>query len=118
MNAARFLAFSIAVSIAVTIACGPQAKPAPIANSEAAESSTETGTKPAIGGGGDDRDGDGIRDDVDQCPDDPEDFDGFADDDGCPEPDNDGDGILDVDDLCPNEPEVMNGQADDDGCPP
>nr|HEX4315582.1 hypothetical protein [Kofleriaceae bacterium] len=33
-----------------------------------------------------DRDGDGIKDDVDQCPDDPEDFDGFQDEDGCPDP--------------------------------
>src|SRR3569832_155664 len=31
-----------------------------------------------------DRDGDGYKDDVDGCPDDPEDFDGFEDADGCP----------------------------------
>jgi len=43
-----------------------------------------------------DRDGDGILDNVDKCPDDPEDFDGFQDEDGCPDPDNDQDGILDV----------------------
>jgi OOP family OmpA-OmpF porin len=36
-----------------------------------------------------DRDGDGLKDDVDQCPDDPEDKDGFEDEDGCPDPDND-----------------------------
>ena len=30
-----------------------------------------------------DRDGDGIKDDVDKCPDEPEDFDGFEDADGC-----------------------------------
>ena len=48
-----------------------------------------------------DRDGDGIVDPDDACPDEPEDRDGFEDTDGCPEPDNDGDGILDVDDDCP-----------------
>ncbi|HJZ84978.1 MAG TPA: OmpA family protein [Polyangia bacterium] len=69
--------------------------------------------EPAVG----DRDGDGIKDDVDQCPDDPEDFDGFEDQDGCPDPDNDRDGIPDVDDMCPNLPETRNGYQDDDGCP-
>jgi outer membrane protein OmpA-like peptidoglycan-associated protein len=64
-----------------------------------------------------DRDGDGIKDDVDQCPDDPEDYDEFEDSDGCPEPDNDRDGILDEDDQCPNEPEDKDGFEDDDGCP-
>ncbi|HEX4422958.1 MAG TPA: OmpA family protein [Kofleriaceae bacterium] len=64
-----------------------------------------------------DRDGDGIKDDVDKCPDEPEDFDGFQDADGCPDPDNDGDGIKDVDDLCPNEPEDFDGFEDADGCP-
>jgi len=64
-----------------------------------------------------DRDGDGIPDALDSCPDEPEDFDGFQDTDGCPDPDNDGDGILDVDDLCPNEPETVNGFEDGDGCP-
>ncbi|MCB9787148.1 MAG: OmpA family protein [Deltaproteobacteria bacterium] len=64
-----------------------------------------------------DRDGDGILDDVDQCPDDPEDRDGFQDADGCPDVDNDGDGILDVDDGCPNEPEDRDGYQDEDGCP-
>jgi len=42
-----------------------------------------------------DRDGDGIIDSEDDCPDDPEDFDGFEDTDGCPEPDNDKDGLCD-----------------------
>ncbi len=64
-----------------------------------------------------DRDGDGIGDDVDQCPDDPEDKDGFEDADGCPEKDNDKDGILDGADKCPNEPEDVDGDRDDDGCP-
>ena len=64
-----------------------------------------------------DSDGDGIPDDVDQCPNEPEDFDGFEDEDGCPDPDNDGDGILDVNDGCPNDPEDFDGFEDEDGCP-
>ncbi len=64
-----------------------------------------------------DRDHDGIRDGLDDCPDDPEDFDGFEDGDGCPDPDNDKDGILDGDDKCPNEPEDKDGFEDLDGCP-
>jgi outer membrane protein OmpA-like peptidoglycan-associated protein len=64
-----------------------------------------------------DRDGDGIKDDVDKCPDDPEDYDGFEDEDGCPDPDNDQDGIPDELDSCPNEPETYNGYKDEDGCP-
>jgi OOP family OmpA-OmpF porin len=69
--------------------------------------------EPSIG----DRDGDGYKDDQDACPDEPEDFDGFQDGDGCPEPDNDNDGILDVDDRCPNVPEDRDGDQDEDGCP-
>ncbi len=64
-----------------------------------------------------DRDGDGIPDEKDRCPDAVEDRDGFQDDDGCPEEDNDGDGIADVDDACPRAPETLNGISDDDGCP-
>jgi outer membrane protein OmpA-like peptidoglycan-associated protein len=69
--------------------------------------------EPSIG----DRDGDGIKDDVDKCPDEPEDFDGFQDADGCPDPDNDNDGIPDVNDRCINEPEDRDGDQDADGCP-
>ena len=69
--------------------------------------------EPSIG----DRDGDGYKDDVDQCPDEPEDFDGFEDAEGCPDPDNDRDGLLDVDDECPLIPEDHDGDADHDGCP-
>jgi OmpA-OmpF porin, OOP family len=64
-----------------------------------------------------DRDGDGIADDVDKCPDEPEDKDGWQDADGCPDPDNDGDGIPDAQDKCPNEPEDKDGFQDADGCP-
>ena len=93
-----------------------------------------------------DRDGDGILDPSDKCIDQPEDMDGFQDEDGCPEPDNDNDGILDTadkcpneagpmqnlgcpildkdgdginddKDKCPNEPEDKDGFQDEDGCP-
>ena len=64
-----------------------------------------------------DRDGDGLKDDVDKCPDDPEDKDNFEDEDGCPEPDNDRDGIIDELDKCPNVPEDKDGFQDEDGCP-
>ena len=64
-----------------------------------------------------DRDGDGLKDDVDKCPDNPEDFDDFEDEDGCPEPDNDRDGIVDEDDDCPLVPEDKDGFQDEDGCP-
>ena len=64
-----------------------------------------------------DRDGDGIDDDIDACPDEPEDMDGFQDEDGCPDPDNDADGIPDATDLCPMDPEDMDGFEDENGCP-
>lgn len=84
-----------------------------------------------------DRDGDGVADAVDQCPDDPgikadgcpdTDGDGLSDrvdkcptvaaktPDGCP-PDADGDGVFDPDDLCPKTPgtAALKGCADTDG---
>jgi len=64
-----------------------------------------------------DADGDGIPDELDQCPNEAEDMDGFEDEDGCPDLDNDGDGIPDTDDKCPNEAEDMDGFEDEDGCP-
>ena len=64
-----------------------------------------------------DRDGDGIIDVEDLCPDDEEDLDNFEDADGCPELDNDQDRILDVDDECPGDGETYNGHDDNDGCP-
>ncbi len=64
-----------------------------------------------------DRDADGLLDDEDGCPDDPEDVDEFEDADGCPDDDNDADGVLDAADDCPLEPEDFDGFADDDGCP-
>lgn len=66
-----------------------------------------------------DRDNDTITDDRDDCPDEPEDFDGVADEDGCPDIvyDTDGDGLPDNEDACPKEPEDLDGFKDVDGCP-
>lgn len=79
-----------------------------------------------------DRDGDGYDDEVDGCPEEPEDFDSFEDDDGCPDDDNDGDDVLDAaqfvdgqwvnndkkgDRDCRNDPEDVDGFEDEDGCP-
>ena len=62
---------------------------------------------PAVVGTPGDRDGDGVPDDQDLCPDEP----GPAELDGCP--DRDGDGIPDREDKCPDEP----GPPENDGCP-
>jgi outer membrane protein OmpA-like peptidoglycan-associated protein len=64
-----------------------------------------------------DSDGDGIVDEFDACPDQTEDFDGFEDDDGCPDYDNDFDGIPDIEDTCPLGAEDYDGFVDSDGCP-
>jgi OOP family OmpA-OmpF porin len=64
-----------------------------------------------------DTDGDGCYDDVDKCPKEPEDKDGFQDEDCCPDPDNDQDGIPDTSDKCPNVAEDKDGFQDEDGCP-
>jgi hypothetical protein len=63
-----------------------------------------------------DKDGDGIDDAHDQCPYLAEDYDGFNDSDGCPDPDNDNDLVPDVDDRCPNEPAEEGHDEDEDGC--
>jgi outer membrane protein OmpA-like peptidoglycan-associated protein len=60
-----------------------------------------------------DSDHDGIINGKDRCPNEPEDFDGFEDSDGCPEPDNDNDGVLDDNDECPDQA----GPKSNDGCP-
>ena len=71
---------------------------------------------------------------LDNCPEEAEDFDGFQDDDGCPDADNDRDGLCDpwVEakgmlstfahickgvDLCPEQAETLNSYKDEDGCP-
>jgi outer membrane protein OmpA-like peptidoglycan-associated protein len=64
-----------------------------------------------------DLDHDGLPDFEDACPARPEDPDGYADEDGCPDRDDDNDAIADDADRCPMEAETANGWQDDDGCP-
>ncbi len=65
-----------------------------------------------------DRDGDGLPDAIDACPDEPEDHKEPKPNDGCPSPsDRDGDGIPDREDKCPDVPEDRDGIDDADGCP-
>ncbi|APR76225.1 outer membrane protein OmpA [Minicystis rosea] len=67
-----------------------------------------------------DRDGDGILDNVDACPD----LKGIPSEDpkknGCPPPaeDRDGDGILDKDDACPDVKGIPSDDPKKHGCPP
>jgi len=68
-------------------------------------------------GGFRDTDGDGIEDKLDLDKYQPEDFDGFKDDDGLPDFDNDEDGIPDELDKAPDKPEDKDGFQDDDGIP-
>lgn len=72
---------------------------------------------PIVIAGPSDRDGDGYPDDIDKCPDIPEDGAQPSPYDGCPAQDRDGDGIDDAADDCPDEPEDMDGIQDEDGCP-
>ncbi|MEZ4321293.1 MAG: OmpA family protein [Myxococcota bacterium] len=71
--------------------------------------------------GGADRDKDTVPDIVDRCPDEKEDLDGVADEDGCrdldPSGDEDGDLIINIDDGCIDDPEDIDGDRDEDGCP-
>ena len=64
-----------------------------------------------------DSDGDRIPDDVDRCPTEPEDYDGFQDDDGCPDADNDRDGVVDWLDACPDTPGDPHDDPTKNGCP-
>jgi outer membrane protein OmpA-like peptidoglycan-associated protein len=64
-----------------------------------------------------DRDGDGIPDRRDKCPDQPEDRDGYQDQDGCPDPDNDADSVMDYEDACPNMAGTRSGDPKTNGCP-
>lgn len=72
-------------------------------------------------GGKLDSDGDGIPNSSDVCPHEPEDVDGFQNEDGCPDQDNDNDGVLDRFDQCPLVPAPSNGcptlDSDQDGIP-
>lgn len=65
-----------------------------------------------------DTDKDGLPDDIDLCPTEPEDHKPPNPDDGCPmPPDRDGDGIPDSRDKCPDQPEDFDKIDDQDGCP-
>jgi OOP family OmpA-OmpF porin len=61
-----------------------------------------------------DRDGDGVPDDKDNCPDDPDKTDPGICGCGTPDTDKDKDGVPDCNDICPNTPE--NVTVDDKGC--
>jgi outer membrane protein OmpA-like peptidoglycan-associated protein len=65
-----------------------------------------------------DRDGDGVYDDEDACPD----LKGIRTNDpktnGCPATDRDKDGILDHEDACPDTPGVRTSDPKTNGCPP
>jgi len=64
-----------------------------------------------------DMDHDGVKDDVDGCPEIPEDRDGFEDTDGCPEIDNDDDGVIDREDACRDVKGVESTDPKKNGCP-
>lgn len=81
-----------------------------------------------------DSDDDGVPNKFDECKNDPEDKDGFQDNDGCPDPDNDADGVCDAwvaekgqsgkfasackgSDKCLEVAEDKDGFEDGDGCP-
>ena len=99
---------TVELELGITTALGPRAAP----HRELAATTT-----PAPATADADRDGDGIPDRLDACPDEPETFNGVADDDGCPEPDPDGDGIVGRADHCPDQAEDFDGFQDEDGCP-
>lgn len=71
--------------------------------------------KPAVVIG--DKDDDGIRDDVDACPDVKGELQSDPAKDGCPPADKDGDEVLDIEDACPSEAGLRNGDATKNGCP-
>ena len=75
--------------------------------------SVEVGSPQSGGELAPDGDGDGIPDQLDACPREGEDRDGFEDADGCPDRDNDKDGVLDEADKCPTLP----GRGESAGCP-
>jgi outer membrane protein OmpA-like peptidoglycan-associated protein len=90
----------------------------PNAHAALSMSPIEKCTSDVVVGREGDRDGDGIPDSMDQCPDQRENYNGFEDLDGCPDdPDTDGDGIPDSRDMCILLPEDKDGYLDDDGCP-
>ena len=64
-----------------------------------------------------DRDGDGIKDDVDACPDVPGVKTNDPKNNGCPLADQDGDGVPDTVDACPTVPGVKTDDPKTNGCP-
>ena len=64
-----------------------------------------------------DRDDDGIKDDIDACPDEKGELQSDPAKDGCPPADRDKDGVLDVDDACPTLEGLRNVDATKNGCP-
>ena len=91
-------------ALALSRQCGPQRRPSPQGpgGQQIIVKLTEA-----------DSDGDGVGDEEDLCPEQPEDRDGFEDADGCPETDNDRDGTPDGNDRCP----VSPGLPANHGCP-
>lgn len=80
------------------------------------EAGPKTGTA-APGCSNKDADGDGIQDGADKCKDQPEDKDGWQDEDGCPELDNDGDLVPDEEDACPTKRGDARSDPKLNGCP-
>ncbi|HEY2370375.1 MAG TPA: hypothetical protein VGH87_28460, partial [Polyangiaceae bacterium] len=92
----------LALVVVFACACAPESKashvevaplPTPDKSSDAPGGGARQGApnddmRLVVQGQVGDRDGDGVVDDLDKCPDEPEDHDGFQDDDGCPDPDN------------------------------
>jgi hypothetical protein len=76
-----------------------------------------TANRPCVPGGVD-SDGDGLVDDEDNCPEEPNneqsDLDGDGQGDGC-DPDDDNDGVVDGEDNCPEQPNPDQGDQDSDG---
>ena len=105
---------ALLLGLALTACASPATAPPPLAPASAT-AARPAEVPPRLASS--DRDGDGVDDARDRCPEVAEDCDGFHDDDGCPDLDDDHDGILDTCDRCPSAPEVFQGIDDEDGCP-
>ncbi|MCA9595789.1 MAG: OmpA family protein [Myxococcales bacterium] len=114
-TAAGTPAYRVVASVSFAPEAGPRPAEAPAHGSDterdrrapdAAQGASTTTTA--------DRDGDGVPDATDQCPDVVGEASGPRP--GCP-PDRDGDGIIDVDDHCPDVPGVLSADPDKNGCP-
>ena len=116
------LRFLVSDKLSINLAVNPYLPATDYLDDVAASSNKDTYSSVLIGFSyspffDNDPDGDNLIGSDDLCPDQPEDFDGFEDEDGCLDLDNDIDGILDGNDKCPNEPEDFDGFEDLDGCP-